>query len=156
MIANLLQDIKTMLKEKNMLRRRRTNMENEVKSINNTVAELSSRLEGKRPNVKIEVRHARNFLSEMSSDTITREFVVNTLIRKLELELNRQHAKYRLSTLSPFKCGYCSKSFRRPDKLEVHTRIHTGHKPFKCTFDDCGKSFTQRSHLNTHAITYGS
>ena len=31
-----------------------------------------------------------------------------------------------------FPCQYCEKSFKRKDKLEFHTSIHTGKRPFVC------------------------
>jgi len=44
----------------------------------------------------------------------------------------------------------CTKSFLRPAHLLIHTRIHTGEKPFVCEFKGCGKRWNQKSALKQH------
>lgn len=48
----------------------------------------------------------------------------------------------------PYACTYCEATFCRKPYLEVHMRTHTGERPFVC--GTCNKRFSQKSSLNTH------
>ncbi|OCK97566.1 uncharacterized protein K441DRAFT_546672 [Cenococcum geophilum 1.58] len=44
----------------------------------------------------------------------------------------------------------CYKSFYQKTHLEIHTRAHTGVKPFLCKEPSCGQRFLQFGNLKTH------
>lgn len=44
----------------------------------------------------------------------------------------------------------CKKSFYQKTHLEIHTRAHTGIKPFVCREPTCGQRFSQLGNLKTH------
>ncbi|XP_013210300.1 zinc finger protein 112-like [Microtus ochrogaster] len=45
-------------------------------------------------------------------------------------------------------CGICGKGFRWNCNLQIHERVHTGEKPYKC--EKCGKGFSIASSLLVH------
>ncbi|CDQ58970.1 unnamed protein product [Oncorhynchus mykiss] len=47
-----------------------------------------------------------------------------------------------------FLCMFCNKGFSRPQKVEIHQRVHTGEKPFSCT--QCHMRFAQACNLKRH------
>ena len=49
-------------------------------------------------------------------------------------------------------CDKCGASFDRPNKLQIHNRIHTGDKPYSCEI--CGKCFNQKQNLKSHMVTH--
>ncbi|MCL4132273.1 UNVERIFIED_CONTAM: hypothetical protein GTU68_000875 [Idotea baltica] len=48
-------------------------------------------------------------------------------------------------------CYICGKNFPSQGQLEMHVRVHTGERPFKCEL--CSKGFVQKVHLRTHLRT---
>ncbi|KAM0719389.1 hypothetical protein Q7P37_005294 [Cladosporium fusiforme] len=44
----------------------------------------------------------------------------------------------------------CEKAFHQKTHLDIHTRAHTGVKPFLCKEPSCGQRFSQLGNLKTH------
>ncbi|XP_078518370.1 uncharacterized protein LOC144783077 [Lissotriton helveticus] len=56
------------------------------------------------------------------------------------------------SSLKPYQCTECEKSFNKKANLFVHKRTHTGERPYRCAI--CQRSFSQKGVLNRHHRTH--
>ncbi|KAI0189374.1 hypothetical protein EV127DRAFT_341400, partial [Xylaria flabelliformis] len=58
------------------------------------------------------------------------------------------------SIYKPFTCKLCHLRFSGQQALQQHERIHSGDKPYKCTFENCAMAFKQKSALTMHLRTH--
>lgn len=68
-------------------------------------------------------------------------------IRDIKTHLRIFHSDER-----PFKCDYCSATFKQKVHRDTHIRQHTGEKPFMC--HACGRSYHAQSVLKSHMNRY--
>ncbi|XP_037641652.1 zinc finger protein 1035 [Sebastes umbrosus] len=66
--------------------------------------------------------------------------VRSTIIQRIQPYLNK---KYK------YTCSFCPRAFQNTWQLNVHTRLHTGERPYAC--DDCGLKFIRKDYVLRHA-----
>ncbi|KAI6046028.1 hypothetical protein EDC04DRAFT_1864761 [Pisolithus marmoratus] len=84
------------------------------------------------------------------SDSRTQHQRRDLLAGSSTLETSSNSPTSSVSTMK-YECVYCGKGFTRPSSLKIHLNSHTGEKPFGCTFEGCGRSFSVLSNMRRHA-----
>ncbi|XP_019536725.3 zinc finger protein 93 [Aedes albopictus] len=65
-------------------------------------------------------------------------------------EVAEEHIAKVHMVLKRFTCSVCGRGFDRSGDLEVHTRVHTGERPYKCPAEECDYSASLTNTLQRH------
>lgn len=63
------------------------------------------------------------------------------------------HVFHKHNKIKRYKCPECPKSFKTRTQIKVHSRIHSGEKPFLCPVLDCTYRSTTRGNMKLHLVS---
>ena len=93
--------------------------------------------------------------SKISCNICSKTFTRKSHLRKHRATVHQKEqdlppATEKQPSGQPFQCAECSAVFNKKYKLQQHMRVHTGEKPFHCTFGKCDKKFARKTNLQLH------
>jgi hypothetical protein len=69
--------------------------------------------------------------------------------REIRNSVEAENSRETNSKSGQYECQHpnCMARFHQPQHLKTHIASHEGIKPFKCNFDGCDQTFTQKGNL---------
>lgn len=87
--------------------------------------------------------------STESMEPVQMQTKLNTSVQSCrETSKLMQRIEGHYSNKWKFPCEYCPRRFKNQTQLKLHTRLHTGEKPFACA--SCDERFIRRDYLKRH------
>ncbi len=120
---------------------------------NNNIKKLNDNSESTAINTDYEISDHMNSNNNDEEEEEENEYE-NKLNSKLGVVGAVSHYIIKNGSTHQHTCGYCNKWFSSASALDIHVRIHTGEKPFKCTI--CSRAFTTKGNLKVHMGTHAS
>lgn len=87
-------------------------------------------------------------LSQTHADTHTPP----TVLTEATTASGRRKFPSELKTI-PCTVAGCGKMFNRPARLVAHLRSHNNERPYRCTYPDCDKAYSDNKHLKGHVLS---
>jgi uncharacterized Zn-finger protein len=74
------------------------------------------------------------------------------LIVKIYIERKNDH--FLQTGERPFPCTICGNNYKHFSDLQRHKLVHSGIRPFKCSFEGCEKTFPKKTSVTNHERTH--
>uniref|UniRef100_A0AAR2LTM2 Uncharacterized protein n=1 Tax=Pygocentrus nattereri TaxID=42514 RepID=A0AAR2LTM2_PYGNA len=74
--------------------------------------------------------------------------MINFSTKESKLQHEQVHNTRAQKKRRPHHCSVCGKSYLQRSHLQTHQRVHTGERPYDCS--ECGKRFNRHCHLQRH------